>query len=1211
MLFTRTINDQEPLNAPPAGADRSSAKRDHLIRGRKQHSRTAETRRRTNSKKVSQRATSPRNRATIHERVQHKLRQDQLRRKTERRRRKPAGSQKQSAGVTVKPLNDAVPKTLPPRTRSSSTKGSGKYPWHVTITPPRLERSASKSSKSKKSSGGILDDLTVSPVSLLDYFTVGNNEDNEFYDYYDDYEDYDDSDDEYDDDLSYYHNEEESHLERNITAEASQFFSMVTDAADQFDMAAGPVLDTVSKFMGRCMNLDALEYENTVVDSVNSERDEVYSRGAAEVSIVSADSIASNKCDDENSEQSLHDEIDSVLVGENSLASVELNLQPSKEPLHAFKDVGSLRQNSKEMKEKEKFRYKDGVGQFKEVHVAVTALALSGLTVQSKSKKFNIDENSVKAVLSVLRPTTSSDHTIYTHIPSLVAVRDPIKSAIENGQPIAKPLKKHHLLAAWPFESTPIRWEENETKHVQVMDGSYECAGEKIFQNVPNKRLGALASSIGFSRLIGVTKFSSTASCDEYNGSNFPGQEEHKYTFIPSVVELRICIMKENREILPVGVAKVVISGEEQDAELTVPVIQDYWSSFNEFVRNEDQSSGNASSIGLKKEGRKSKSFVRFKSAKEEIYSLEPNSFLRIRLQVRSTRQERNSPYPPANLGLSILTPNYIPKGKEFGKLSLVLRKRYKKHLKAEKRLQSLKFALANTKSAVGSGDENHTATSDGSSLGSTAGGVVDQVNPAETDKIIQKTTALATKAPEKATMPKGWKKESKTDQNFERMTNGDLAAEIHISNDLSSMNEPMLDVNGVAVDESNTTNMIPAPLKKQAFSVSSKNNQPLDHLGILSGKKSTEECDRKDYHNDSRNLHHSLSMRSEESLQDNSTDERKVSAQGKIPSCHSNHAPRSRSNFSASTASVGLLGEKSANERESEDILIDSSMYHHSLSTNPEIAHAESICRKSSESFHGAKALTRSRSNTSASIASFRLPGKKTPTERVVKDLHNDYTNCIHHSLKPRSELSCQEIMTAKIEDSDCGAESLRQFFHSPRKISDISGTAAISSGKKSLKELYSGDVQKNSTSYNNHSPITRTETPHQDVIVDNESVAPTVIATFEDEGCREFELNEPDDSMNVMLQINYTYSRGTIGEQQEDYSRVAGSISPVSPSAKRSDFNQSELDATVTVGCRGDDIKSEVDGVEIGDLEHILEREEEVMEPDDGVEVSTPCEV
>jgi len=1194
------LNDEEPLNSSVTGTARSPVERDDQVRGRNQHDQTAETRRRTNSNKARQRATSPMNRATIHERVQNKLMRDQRRRKRERRRhhRQPAHSPKQGPGVTLKPLNDAMPKPPPPRTRSSNSKGSGKFPWPVSISPPLRERSATKAISSNRSYGGILDDLTVTPVSLFDYFT-GSKDDSEDYDDYDDYEDCGYSDEEYDDDSSYCRNEEVSNLERNIEAETSQFVSIVSEAANQFDMAAGPVLDSVSKFMGGCMNLDGLENENIIEDNGISERDEDYSRGSAEVSIVSADSIASNNPEEKNLDQCLDTEIDSVMMGENSLVSVESKLHLSTlqkgESSRACEDVGSLQTNSK--KQNKTFGNEEKVDHFKEVHVTVTALALYGLTVESKSNTSDIDENLVKAVLSVPRLTISNNHAIYTHIPSLPAVRDPIKSARDKGQAIANPPKKHHLLVAWPSECVPVEWEEQ----MQIMEGSYECTDKKIAQKIPNKQLGALVSSIRLSRLISVSKFKCANMGNDDHNFRSHGEEGSKQTFMPSVVEMTICIMKENSEILSVGLVNVVVSGEDQDAEVAVPVIQDYKTSFKK------------SSSFNQKNDRKSKSFVRFKSAKEEAYSLEPDSFLLIRLQVHSTRQERNSPYPPVNLGLSILTPNYIPKGEKMGKLSLVLRKRYKKHLKAERRLQSLKFALAKTQPRIRNEDENHTATSDGSSLGSTAGGAVDRENISEetsTDKVIQRSTPPETKAPEKVTVSKSWTRKTKTDKDVEGMTNGSLAATMHKSNDATSMNElSESDVDGDTVDDKLTTTMAQVSLKKQNSCICSKSKKSADIFGFLPGRKLTD-VDGKNSQNDSSDfIQQSLSMGSENFREESMTKETELIDHGNNSPSKPIHVPQSHSNISESIASVILPDEKSSQERDANDVPNHTSCIHHFFGMKSENTHAESVLEKPNESVHGAKALTQSSLNKSALIFPVRLPGKNTQKERVVKDVQKDFRNYIHRSLSMRSDSSRQGTIVDKIEEV---AESSRQTYRAPRSFSNISGATFGSSGKKPPTEPDSDNVQNVSSNFIHHSLSMKSDASCQDVIVEDESVAPTVIATLEEEDCREYSHFDTSDPMNVMLQINYTYSRGTTGEQQEDDLPVAESSTAVSPSAKSSEFSESEFNVTANVGKNGGgDIESEGHGVEICDLEHILEQEEEIMEPDDGLELSTPCEI
>ena len=167
--------------------------------------------------------------------------------------------------------------------------------------------------------------------------------------------------------------------------------------------------------------------------------------------------------------------------------------------------------------------------------VTITALALSGLSIKCNGRKKQEYTDAfppVHVILSVFAPCGKS----FTQIPSMNVVRDPTRNEVRTKKSV-----KHHAIGLWDTSA-----EEESTS------------------------TGYHKSSVSFSRLAG---FSTSESDVEVRVS-------------PSMLHLRVCIKREgSEELLPIGVAKVLVSGGPREKELAIPLKPEYYKSMEELIK--------------------------------------------------------------------------------------------------------------------------------------------------------------------------------------------------------------------------------------------------------------------------------------------------------------------------------------------------------------------------------------------------------------------------------------------------------------------------------------------------------------------------------------------------------------------------------------------------------------------------------------------------
>eukprot|EP00804_Cyclotella_cryptica_P020900 CCRYP_011494-RA/>CCRYP_011494-RA protein AED:0.24 eAED:0.24 QI:0/-1/0/1/-1/1/1/0/1178 len=227
--------------------------------------------------------------------------------------------------------------------------------------------------------------------------------------------------------------------------------------------------------------------------------------------------------------------------------------------------------------------------------VTLTAMTLSGLSILSKTNE-KCAVPPVHAVLSVLKTTTSEEGSVFTHVPSLRVVNDASRGPMKKNK--FDRSAKYHVMGVWDLSKND-------------------------------------ESSVTFSRYIGQSTLETI--------------KKREVTVSPSILHLRLCIKREDREdILPVGVAEVPLSGwENRDVELAVPVKPEYYKSFSDLTKKLNtkppQSKWESLKTFVLEDDDDVLSRVRFKGFKNESYRLEKDSCIRIRLKITSDPEEQQS----------------------------------------------------------------------------------------------------------------------------------------------------------------------------------------------------------------------------------------------------------------------------------------------------------------------------------------------------------------------------------------------------------------------------------------------------------------------------------------------------------------------------------------------------------------------------------------
>lgn len=333
--------------------------------------------------------------------------------------------------------------------------------------------------------------------------------------------------------------------------------------------------------------------------------------------------------------------------------------------------------------------------QFPLVHVTVTILGLTGVAVQRVPLRRSLfgskhvtkearkgDQKLVKAVVSFSRNTTASNIFVHTHVPSLPMLEVPSDQGIAADTDGFTPRGKRRssqtgfpttrLLAAWPA-----------AVHAEANNGN---SGEGEGSGVHSSDNNCSHSSFSFSRVIQCEQYVNPAGQSsqpaqmekesiKLDGKALEGAQvdanlkSHETSsnssptsvYIPEPVDMRIGLFRAgSNEILPLGVATVVISGEDRSVQLDLPVHRDYTGGEHvpTFSAGVDGVKMKKKSTSTKRKAKKNATCVSFASDKAQKYRIRDHAFLRIHLSVQKGRSAYT--YPAVNtrtISLPVTTP--------------------------------------------------------------------------------------------------------------------------------------------------------------------------------------------------------------------------------------------------------------------------------------------------------------------------------------------------------------------------------------------------------------------------------------------------------------------------------------------------------------------------------------------------------------------------
>ena len=215
--------------------------------------------------------------------------------------------------------------------------------------------------------------------------------------------------------------------------------------------------------------------------------------------------------------------------------------------------------------------------EFRSVNVTVELKALAGVS-QTKSGKGNSTQKSffdddrfgndgddtVTAVVTYKRNTIASDKFVSTNVPSLPLLLENVSDKKKHAQVYAK----------WP---SAVEKDDDDSCSVST-------ASTGVSQLNP--------SCITLTHTVrGVTYFDGQNKKEESDHvaskipteTNDKSRNEHKSflssiskAFAPALVDFQVGLMRGSKEIIPLGVASVLVPGEYQTLELDIPVVKDY-----------------------------------------------------------------------------------------------------------------------------------------------------------------------------------------------------------------------------------------------------------------------------------------------------------------------------------------------------------------------------------------------------------------------------------------------------------------------------------------------------------------------------------------------------------------------------------------------------------------------------------------------------------
>eukprot|EP00578_Thalassiosira_sp_NH16_P016105 CAMPEP_0181118908 /NCGR_PEP_ID=MMETSP1071-20121207/23326_1 /TAXON_ID=35127 /ORGANISM="Thalassiosira sp., Strain NH16" /LENGTH=1133 /DNA_ID=CAMNT_0023203433 /DNA_START=105 /DNA_END=3506 /DNA_ORIENTATION=- len=257
--------------------------------------------------------------------------------------------------------------------------------------------------------------------------------------------------------------------------------------------------------------------------------------------------------------------------------------------------------------------------EFLQMKVTLKFKALAGVSRVSSRRKGNsrncIDDT-VKAVATYRRNTIGSDRFVSTHVPSLPILTE--KSSQSTAQ----------VYAQWPG------WQQKDDQSTAS---------------------GTMMSSVTFTRTVRrVRNFDNVSSDGTAGGSKAkePNEKDGKRflaslskAFAPELLDLQVGLMRGSNEIVPLGIATIVIPGEYKSMQLDIPVVRNYCTGGQVASKkkglNISQFSGKAKSL---------QDDIYFSTDKETKYKIDEGAFLRLELNIEPALAASALSVPPRHL---------------------------------------------------------------------------------------------------------------------------------------------------------------------------------------------------------------------------------------------------------------------------------------------------------------------------------------------------------------------------------------------------------------------------------------------------------------------------------------------------------------------------------------------------------------------------------
>ena len=137
--------------------------------------------------------------------------------------------------------------------------------------------------------------------------------------------------------------------------------------------------------------------------------------------------------------------------------------------------------------------------------------------------------------------------------------------------------------------------------------------------------------------------------------------------FAPELLDLQVGLMKGNEEIIPLGVATVVIPGEYKRIQLDIPVVRNY------SVVGENALSKKKRGVSISGKAKTPADHVLFSSDKDTVYKINDGAFLRLELDVEPATEVPGNPAPSHLLNSNVRKSTYTA-----GPINQALRRRRK-----------------------------------------------------------------------------------------------------------------------------------------------------------------------------------------------------------------------------------------------------------------------------------------------------------------------------------------------------------------------------------------------------------------------------------------------------------------------------------------------------------------------------------------------------